>query len=103
MTTLARLGRFAFYGMASREAPSPVELPALMSRSKTVAGFWLMDCFADADRLVRQPLAELYGMVASGDLRVVGGSRYPLSEVRRCHEDLRARRTTGKVTLDCTA
>ena len=68
-----------------------------------MAGFWLMHCFRDVGRLVQQPLTELYGMVASGDLRVVGGSRYPLSEVRRCHEDLRARRTSGKVTLDCTA
>jgi NADPH:quinone reductase len=33
-------------------------------------------------------------------LRVVEGETYPLSEVRRAHEDLQARRTSGKVTLD---
>ena len=33
--------------------------------------------------------------------RVLDGGRYPLAEARRAHEDLRARRTTGKLTLDC--
>lgn len=103
LRALAPLGRYAFYGMASREAPSKVDLGWLMSRSRTIAGFWLMDCFRRPDEMIRGPLTELFGLVASGELRVVGGSRYPLSGVRRCHEDLLARRTTGKVTLDCTA
>ena len=38
--------------------------------------------------------------VQSGDLRVVEGSVYPLSEARRAHEDQQARRTTGKLLLD---
>jgi len=33
-------------------------------------------------------------------LRVVEGETYPLSEVSRAHEDLQARRTTGKLLLD---
>ncbi len=103
LAALARRGRYAFYGMASREAPSPVRLEALMQRSKTVSGFWLMDCFRRPQKLIAEPLEELYTLVATGELRVEGGSRYPLSQVRQCHEDLRARRTTGKVTLDCTA
>ena len=103
LAALAPLGRYAFYGMASRETPSPVRLEALMQRSKTVSGFWLMDCFRRAETMIAEPLGELYTMVATGELRVLGGSRYPLAEVRRCHEDLRARRTTGKVTLDCSA
>lgn len=103
LAALARRGRYAFYGMASREAPSPVHLEALMQRSRTVSGFWLMDCFVRPKELIADPLRELYAQVAEEHLRVVGGSRYPLSQVRQCHEDLRARRTTGKVTLDCTA
>ena len=39
-------------------------------------------------------------MVASGTLRPVEGQAYPLADARRAHEDLRARRTTGKVVLD---
>lgn len=102
LAALAPLGRYAFYGMASREAPSPVRLEALMQRSKTVSGFWLMDCFRRPRQMIAEPLQELYTQVAAGQLRVEGGSRYPLSQVRQCHEDLRGRRTTGKVTLDCT-
>jgi NADPH:quinone reductase len=30
----------------------------------------------------------------------VVGATYPMSEVRRAHEDLLARRTTGKLVLD---
>jgi NADPH2:quinone reductase len=33
-------------------------------------------------------------------MRAVVGATYPLSEVRRAHEDLRARRTVGKLLLD---
>ena len=100
---MAPLGRYAFYGMASREAPSPVRLEALMQRSKTVSGFWLMDCFRRPEKMIAAPLQELYTLVATGELQVEGGSRYPLSEARQCHEDLRGRKTSGKVTLDCTA
>ncbi|MDZ7705092.1 MAG: zinc-binding dehydrogenase [Trueperaceae bacterium] len=103
LAALAPLGRYAFYGMASREAPSPIRLEGLMQRSKTVSGFWLMDCFRRPQQMISEPLEELYTLVATGGLQVEGGSRYPLSEVRQCHEDLRGRRTTGKVTLDCTA
>ena len=45
-------------------------------------------------------LRELGRLVASGDLRVVEGETYGLSEVRRLHEDLAARRTTGKLVID---
>jgi NADPH2:quinone reductase len=43
---------------------------------------------------------ELLPMVAEGTLRPVGGGRYPISAVREAHQDLLARRTTGKLTLD---
>jgi NADPH2:quinone reductase len=31
---------------------------------------------------------------------VIEGDTYPLSETRRAHEDLQARRTSGKLLLD---
>ncbi len=103
LAALAPLGRYAYYGTASREEPSPVHLAALMKRSKTVSGFWLMDCFRRPEQMIAAPLQELYTLVATGELQVEGGSQYALSDVRQCHEDLLGRRTTGKVTLDCTA
>jgi NADPH2:quinone reductase len=45
-------------------------------------------------------IAELLGAVAEGKLEVNVGEVYPLSEAARAHEDLIARRTTGKLLLD---
>jgi NADPH2:quinone reductase len=39
-------------------------------------------------------------MVAEGNLSPVVGDTYPLADARRAHEDLRSRRTTGKLVLD---
>jgi NADPH2:quinone reductase len=50
--------------------------------------------------MVDEPLRELFARLADGTLEVVEGETYPLSEARRAHEDLQARRTTGKVMLD---
>jgi NADPH2:quinone reductase len=45
-------------------------------------------------------MAELLDLVARGALRAVVGDTYALSEARRAHEDLRGRRTVGKLLLD---
>ena len=42
---------------------------------------------------------ELLSLVRAGRLTPVAGGRYPLAEARRAHEDLLARRTTGKLVL----
>ncbi len=99
LKALAPFGRLVTYGIASRE-PNTVASGALMARSHAVVGFWLMHCLRRPREMVAEPLAELFGLTAAGELRVVEGEVYPLSEARRAHEDLRARRTTGKLVLD---
>ncbi|OLF13768.1 NADPH:quinone reductase [Actinophytocola xinjiangensis] len=47
----------------------------------------------------RRRCEELFAAIAGGRLSVRVGARYPLAEVRRAHEDLEGRRTTGKVLL----
>jgi NADPH2:quinone reductase len=84
--------------MASRTPPTPVEPGALIGRSRAVIGFWLAHC-ARRPRLLREPVAELLAMVADGSLRTVDGGSYPLADARRAHEDIRSRRTAGKLTL----
>jgi NADPH2:quinone reductase len=42
---------------------------------------------------------EVFGWVASGQLRVAIGGRYPLADAARAHQDLESRRTTGKLLL----
>jgi len=42
---------------------------------------------------------ELWGWIADGKLTLSIGQTYPLADARKAHEDLAARRTTGKVLL----
>ncbi|GAA1291354.1 quinone oxidoreductase family protein [Saccharothrix xinjiangensis] len=100
VAALAPFGRLAFYGMASREQPAPVPPGKLLVRSTAVAGMWLPHAFKLPGRVVHRAMAELFDLVLAGDLRAVPGGEYGLSEVRRAHEDLRARRTSGKLVLD---
>ena len=101
LAALAPFGRLATYGMASRTPPTPVPAELLMATSRAVVGFWLVHALRLPGGL-RPAMEELFDLHAAGRLRVLDGGRYPLADARRAHEDLRARRTTGKLTLDCT-
>src|SRR3954447_16521680 len=98
---LAPFGRVVAYGNASGE-PNTVQTGRLMRRSAAVVGFWLMHCLRDP-KMLAGPLADLFERAARGELRAIVGATYPLSEAARAHEDLQARRTTGKLLLDPTA
>jgi NADPH2:quinone reductase len=99
LAALAPFGRLAFYGMASREEPKPVSLPSLMAHTSTVSGFWLAHAFGNPP-LLHQAFRELADEVVAGNLKVVSGGDYALADVRRAHEDLRARRSTGKLVVN---
>ena len=99
LKALAPFGRLVTYGNASRE-PNTVATGKLMARSQAVIGFWLVDCLRRPREMIAEPLSDLFARVAAGELRVVEGAVYPLSEARRAHEDLRRRRTMGKLVLD---
>jgi NADPH2:quinone reductase len=95
---LAPFGRIVTYGIASREQ-NTVETGRLMRKSRSVIGFWLMHCLGRRD-MMEEPLADLFDRAARGELKPQMGETYPLSDVRRAHEDLQGRRTTGKLLLD---
>jgi NADPH2:quinone reductase len=99
LDALAPFGRLVTYGMASRE-PNQVASGALMRKSRAVVGFWLMHCLGRPAEMVDAPLRDLFGRAVRGELRVIEGATYGLSEVRRAHEELQARRTIGKLLLD---
>jgi len=87
------------YGMAARQETAAVPPGMLLQRSRAVVGFWLAHCMARPSML-DDAMTELLPLVADGALRPVVGGRYPLSAVREAHQDLLARRTTGKLVLD---
>jgi NADPH2:quinone reductase len=95
---LAPFGRIVAYGIASRE-PNTVDTGRLMRKSRAVVGFWLMHCLGRRD-MMEEPLADLFDRAARGELVPQMGDTYALSEVRQAHEDLQARRTSGKLLLD---
>ena len=95
---LAPFGRIVTYGIAGREQ-NTVETGRLMRKSRSVVGFWLMHCLGRRD-MMEEPLADLFDRAARGELKPQIGETYPLSDVRRAHEDMHARRTSGKLLLD---
>jgi NADPH2:quinone reductase len=67
-----------------------------------VVGFWLAHCLSKP-AMVQDPMAELLELTAAGTLSPIVGGSYPLAEASRAHEDLLARRSTGKLILDPTS
>jgi NADPH2:quinone reductase len=65
-----------------------------------VLGFWLIALIARKRELIASMIGDLLGAVAGGDLEVVIGNTYPLSEAARAHTDMQDRGTTGKLLLD---
>ena len=95
---LAPLGRLVVHGISGREQRE-VRTGKLLKTSRAVVGFWLFHVTGRPE-MVGPPLSDLFARLASGELRVVEGETYPLSEARRAHEDLTSRRTSGKLLLD---
>jgi NADPH:quinone reductase len=98
MGVLAPLGRMVVFGIASREQRD-VSTASLLRGSKSVIGFWLAHLLSRPD-LLGPMIQDLFAAIAAGELTVTIGEVYPLSGAARAHEDLIARRTTGKLLLD---
>jgi len=102
LKSLGMLGRIVVFGNAARH-PNEVATNYLLQTSKSVLGFWLVPLIAQRQDLVRSVIAELFEAVAGGELEVVIGGVYPLSEAARAHTEMRERRTSGKLLLDPSA
>lgn len=100
LDALAPFGRLVTYGLASRE-PVEIRNVDLMRTSRAVVGFWLVHLLRRPQEL-RAGIAELFEAVSAGELEVVIGATYPLSDARRAHRDIAARATHGKLLLDPT-
>ncbi len=95
---LSRRGMMVTFGNASGPVPdvSPLTLNAkgslFLTRPK------LMDYAATRDELIAMA-EDLFGVVASGAVRIPVNQTYPLAEVARAHRDLEARATAGSTIL----
>ena len=102
LEVLAPFGRVVTYGNASRKLPRVVHPGSLITGTKTISGFWLAHCFGQKE-LFHDVIAELFALVLAGKLTPVIGASYPLSQAARAHQEMRERKTTGKLTLDPSA
>lgn len=100
IAALAPFGRLAFYGMASREQPKPVQPGNLLRHSTAIAGMWLAHALSLPGNVFGTALGELFELALAGKIAAVRGGEYGLSEARKAHEALRSRATVGKLVLD---
>jgi NADPH2:quinone reductase len=98
MEALAPFGRMVAYGIATHEQ-NELKTGRLMRKSRAVIGFWLMHCLGRRE-MMEEPLADLFARVERGELHPHVGATYPLTDIRRAHQDLQGRRTSGKLLLD---
>ena len=98
LSALAHFGRLVHFGQAGREGAPPVDPGRLMATSRGVIGFWLAHLIARPDML-SEALEDMFAAVGAGELEPIVGGEYPLAEARRAHEDIRSRKTTGKLIL----
>ncbi|MDN5933529.1 MAG: quinone oxidoreductase [Pseudonocardia sp.] len=98
LDSLRTRGMLVLFGAASGPVP-PVD-PQRLNRggSLYLTRPTLFHHVATPETL-RARAESVYGSVADGTLDVRIGHRYPLADARTAHEDLQARRTTGKVLL----
>ncbi|HEX6024551.1 MAG TPA: quinone oxidoreductase [Solirubrobacter sp.] len=90
-------GMMVLFGQSAGPAPA-FDPQRLQARSLYVTRPGLPHYTATREELLARA-ADVLGWVADGSLDVRIGGRYPLEEARRAHEDLEARRTTGKLLL----
>jgi NADPH2:quinone reductase len=98
LDALAAFGRLVHFGQAGREGAPKLDPGRLMARSQGVLGFWLVHLMRRPD-LLTEAMEDMFAAVLAGELEPVLGGTYPLAEARRAHEDIRSRRTTGKLVL----
>ncbi|MER5421540.1 quinone oxidoreductase family protein [Streptosporangium roseum] len=98
IASLRPRGMMALYGQASGPV-APVDPQVLNQHgSLFLTRPTLVHYVATRDELTWRA-SDLFNWIASGQLKVHISHRYPLAEAARAHEDLEARRTTGKLLL----
>ncbi|KIH96927.1 NADPH--quinone reductase [Streptomonospora alba] len=91
-------GVLALFGQASGAVP-PVDPQRLNSAGSVFLTRPSLAHYVSSRSELLERSADVFGLVETGRLKVRIGGRYGLAEAARAHEDLAARRTTGKLLL----
>jgi NADPH:quinone reductase len=98
LKALRPTGRMILYGAASGQ-PDPLNLAVLAPAGSLYVQRPTLQTYTRTPELLRDRAAALFELIAGGKLDVRIGARYPLEQARQAHEDLEARKTTGKLLL----
>jgi NADPH2:quinone reductase len=95
---LAPTGRMILYGAASGQ-PDPLDVSVLQAKGSLYVQRPTLATYTRTPELLHDRAAALFELIGIGAVRVRVGAKYPLSQARQAHEDLEARKTTGKLVL----
>jgi NADPH2:quinone reductase len=98
LSSLSKRGLFVTFGNASGPVPPVAPLELSQRGSLFMTRPTLFDYIATADAF-RASAAGLFEMIASGAVKIEIGQRFPLADVRKAHEALESRATTGATVL----
>jgi NADPH:quinone reductase len=98
LKALRPTGRMILYGAASGQ-PEPLNLAVLAPAGSLYVQRPTLQTYTRTPELLRDRANALFGLIDGGKLDVRIGARYPLEQARQAHEDLEARKTTGKLLL----
>ena len=98
LKALRPTGRMILYGAASGQ-PDPLNLAVLAPAGSLYVQRPTLQTYTRNAELLRELSGALLKLIEDGKLDVRIGARYPLEEARQAHEDLEARKTTGKLLL----
>ena len=98
LKALRPTGRMILYGAASGQ-PDPLNLAVLAPAGSLYVQRPTLQTYTRTPELLRDRADALLELIENGDLKVRIGARYPLDQARQAHEDLEARKTTGKLLL----
>lgn len=98
LASLARRGVLALFGASSGPVP-PVDPQRLNAAGSVFLTRPTLVHHIATPEEFQWRCDELFSAIAAGRVSVRVGGRYPLADARRAHEDLEARRTTGKLLL----
>ena len=84
---LAAMGRFGL---------EPADISRMLEANQSLQGFSLLPLIGET---LWSDLAELFDRAHCGELKVISGGRFPLTEAAQAHGALESRATVGKIVL----
>jgi NADPH2:quinone reductase len=98
LSSLARRGVLALFGASSGPVP-PVDPQRLNAAGSVFLTRPTLAHHVATPEEFQWRCDELFSAIAAGRVSIRIGGRYPLADAGKAHEDLEARRTTGKLLL----